>query len=170
LGSFGVALGSHWGAYRLAINRLWSGFDVALRWLWGGPPAVKWSRFSGFMGAAPFLLFALCFLFPRLPDFSPFRCSQPSRRGGFAVQLRFSGRRMPCQTPAGRLKSSRAFSRGQRSPPRPALTSDLRQAVTRRVSYTGPPPLGQRASFIRTTNCRQGNGGRKRRILRFFFL
>jgi hypothetical protein len=29
-----VALGSHWGAYRLAINTLWGGFDVALMWLW----------------------------------------------------------------------------------------------------------------------------------------
>ena len=35
-GGFRVAWGWLWGAYRLAINTLWGGFDVALMWLWGG--------------------------------------------------------------------------------------------------------------------------------------
>jgi hypothetical protein len=46
----------------------------------------------------------------------------------------------------------------------------LRKAVTSRVNDTGPPPGGQGAPFIRIRNCRQGNGGRKSKILGFFFL
>jgi hypothetical protein len=74
------------------------------------------------------------------------------------------------QTPAQRLKYSCAFSPVQRSPPQSALTSDLRKAVTSRVNDSGPPPGGQGAPFIRIRNCRQGNGGRKSKILGFFFL
>ena len=49
-------------------------------------------------------------------------------------------------------------------------TSDLRNAVTGLVRDTGPPPAGHGTPFIRTGNCRPGNGGRNSRIFRFFFL
>ena len=45
-----------------------------------------------------------------------------------------------CQSPHDAIGYSRECDQGQQSPARPALTSDLRQAVTRRVNNTGPPP------------------------------
>jgi hypothetical protein len=51
-----------------------------------------------------------------------------------------------------------------------ALTSAFGKAVTSRVNETVPPPAGHGAPFIRTRNSRPGNGGRKSRIFRFFFL
>jgi hypothetical protein len=59
---------------------------------------------------------------------------------------------------------------GQLPPTRPALTSDLRKAVTTRVSDTGPPPVGQGAPFIRTRKPRLGNAGRNSKTFKFFFL
>ena len=76
----------------------------------------------------------------------------------------------PCQSRPGALGYSRERNQSQEWPTRPALTSDLRKAVTSRVNDTGPPPAGHGAPFIRTSNCRQGNGGRNSRIFRFFFL
>jgi hypothetical protein len=76
----------------------------------------------------------------------------------------------PCQSRPSAVGYSRERNHGQQWPARPALTSDLRKAVTSRVNDTGPPPAGHGASFIRIRNCRQGNGGRNSRILRFFFL
>jgi hypothetical protein len=50
------------------------------------------------------------------------------------------------------------------------LTSAFRIAVSTRVMETGRLSGGQGAPFIQTMNCRQGNGGRSSRILRFLFL
>src|ERR1019366_5759421 len=55
-----------------------------------------------------------------------------------------------CQTPARPLQYTRECNSGQRSPTRPALTSDWRKAVTSRVSDTAPPPAGHGAPFIRS--------------------
>ena len=76
----------------------------------------------------------------------------------------------PCESPGNAFHYARECNPGQPSPARPALTSDLRKAVTSRVNDTGPPPAGHGAPSIRTRNCRQGNGGRNSRIFRFFFL
>jgi len=97
-------------------------------------------------------------------------CRQPQpvwHRSRFGPLL---AEKNPCGSPGNAFHYLRECIQGQPSPARPALTSDLRRAVTSRVNETGPPPAGQGAPFIRTRNCRQGNGGRNSRIFRFFFL
>ena len=60
----------------------------------------------------------------------------------------------PCGSAGNAFHYPRECIQGQPSSPRPALTSDLRKAVSSRITDTGPPRAGHGASFIRPTKSR----------------
>ena len=55
-------------------------------------------------------------------------------------------------------------------PAQPALTSDFRRAVNRRVRLTPRPSAGQAVPFILTRKCCAGYGGRNSKLFKFLFL